>query len=110
MTYSNMKFQVSLRTKAAFWQSLSPHLFRDCCATSVAIVDPENIDMIPALLEHRSLKTSERHYNQAQTLEAGRRFQDALSEIRRRTGASASQGKQSDRRIALSPRQVLKKL
>jgi integrase/recombinase XerD len=89
MTYSNIRFQVTLRTKAAFGEALSPHLFRDCCATSIAIADPEHVHLIPSLLEHRSLRTSERHYNQAHTLEAGRRFQDTQSEIRRRAAASS---------------------
>jgi integrase/recombinase XerD len=82
MSYANISLQVRRRTKAAFGKPVNPHLFRDCAATSIAIAAPERVRMILPVLGHASLATSERHYNQAQTLEAGRRYQQTLAERR----------------------------
>ena len=71
-------------TKAAFGQSINPHLFRDCAATTVAIDDPEHAHVIAPILGHSSMTTSERHYNQARTVDAGRQYHTILTETRRK--------------------------
>jgi integrase/recombinase XerD len=81
-SYANISLQVRRRTEAAFGKPINPHLFRDCAATSIAIADPEHLRMILPILGHASLATSERHYNQARMLEAGRRYQQTIAEIR----------------------------
>jgi len=83
MHYASISLQVRRRTEAAFGKALSPHLFRDCAATSIATEDPEHVRIVLQILGHSSLATSERHYNQAQSLEAGRRFQQTIAELRR---------------------------
>ena len=90
MHYASISFQVRHRTAAAFGRALSPHIFRDCAATSIAIMDPEHVRMIPPILGHAGLATSERHYNQARSLEAGRRYQQTIAELRRRVVTQAS--------------------
>jgi integrase/recombinase XerD len=74
--------KVTLRTLG---KSLNPHLFRDCAATSIALDDPEHVRIIPSVLGHSSLATSEKHYNQACSVEAGRRYQSAVTDLRRKT-------------------------
>ncbi len=69
-------------TKAAFGAHINPHLFRDCAATMIAIDDPDHVHIIPAILGHSSMATSERHYNQARSLEAGRRYHATLGAVR----------------------------
>ncbi|MGI4793608.1 MAG: hypothetical protein ACRYG8_05880 [Janthinobacterium lividum] len=76
-------FQIRHHTKVAFGVSINPLLFRDICATSIAIEDPEHARMVAAILGHATLATSERHYNQAQTLEASRRHQASVKVTRR---------------------------
>ena len=49
---------------------LSPHLFRSCAATSLAVHAPDTVDIIPALLGHGSPRIGERYYNLARSLEA----------------------------------------
>ena len=63
---------------------ISPHLFRDCAATTIAIDDPEHVLTIAPLLGHTTLKTSEKHYNHARSLDASRRFQAVMREVRAR--------------------------
>ena len=70
LTCSGMKQVITQRTKSAFGHSINPHLFRDCAATSLALIDPEYVWMAPILLGHSSLDTTEKHYIQARTCEA----------------------------------------
>ncbi len=75
-------------TARAFGWPLNPHLFRDCAATFIAIEDPEHVRVIGPLLGHASHSTNEKHYNQAQSVEAGRVYQDSLVALRRETRRS----------------------
>jgi integrase len=70
-------------TRAELGRSVNPHLFRDCVATSIAIDDPDHVRIVAPLLGHRTLATSERHYNQARTREAALRWQEHLIALRR---------------------------
>jgi integrase len=74
--------RVTKLTAEAFGKSLNPHLFRDCVATSIAIEDPDHVRSAAVLLGHRTLATTERHYNQAGALEAGRCYQKAIGKRR----------------------------
>jgi integrase/recombinase XerD len=70
-------------TKDAFGEAINPNLFRDCAATTIAIDDPAHAHCIAKILGHSSMATSERHYNQAGSLEAGRQYQDIVEALRR---------------------------
>lgn len=78
-TAHSIQLQIVARTKEAFGVSINPHLFRDCVATSIAIHDPENVRMAAPILGHRSFATTERHYNLARTLEAGRDYTKVIA-------------------------------
>jgi hypothetical protein len=56
-------------------------------ATAIAIVDPEHVHIIADVLGHSTLSTSERHYNQARGLEAGRRYHCTIEELRNRAAS-----------------------
>ena len=73
------------QTKTAFGRSVNPHLFRDCAATSIAVEDPAHVRIASQLLGHRSTSTTERYYNQAQAIDAARRYQDFLVALRNGT-------------------------
>jgi integrase/recombinase XerD len=70
------------RTGVGGQAPLSPHLFRSCAATSVAIDAPGEIDVVPAILGHRSMRIGERYYNLARGLEASRAYGAMLDELR----------------------------
>jgi len=59
-------------------RAISPHLFRDCAATTMALSSAKDARGIRALLGHASDRTAERHYNQASAMEAGRELQDII--------------------------------
>jgi hypothetical protein len=64
-------------TAACFGRPLTPHLFRDCAVTSIAIADPSRVGIASLLLVHRSPETAIRDYNQARVPEAAMRMLEA---------------------------------
>ena len=89
MVYASISYWVRRNTREAFGVPISPHLFRDCAATSIAIVDPEHVRNAAGVLGQSSLATAERYYNQAQGIEAGRRYHRTLAVIRKGSGKRA---------------------
>jgi integrase/recombinase XerD len=75
--------QITKLTRVKFGHELSPHLFRDSAATTIATEDPAHVYITKSILGHSSIQTSERHYNHARSLEASRRYQDRMLELRR---------------------------
>jgi integrase/recombinase XerD len=73
---------IKRRTRAEFGIALNPHGFRDCAATWIATYDPEHVQIVAAILGHSCMETSERYYNLARGLEAGRRYHREI-EVRR---------------------------
>lgn len=69
---------VGKMTERLFGQPLSPHLFRDCAATTIAIEAPESVRLTASILGHRTPRMSEKHYNQAQMIESSRTLQHTL--------------------------------
>jgi integrase len=70
---------------------LSPHMFRTCAATTVAVKAPGSVSIIPAILTHSSSRPGERYYNLADSLEASRAhnamLEELFRELRRRNKA-----------------------
>jgi len=91
------------RTQAEFGIKLNPHGFRDCAATWIAIYDPEHVQIVAAILGHSSLETSERYYNLARGLEAGRRYHGEIKAIRDRAGPPTEPGRRRRRANAHQP-------
>lgn len=73
---------ISTRTRTKFGFAITPHLFRDCAATSIAIDDPAHVRIAAKLLGHAQFKTTERSYIQARSFEASRRHQNAIETYR----------------------------
>jgi integrase len=74
--------QIKDQTKAAFGHAIWPHLFRDIAATSTAIEIPEQMEIIPDLLGHATLRTAEKHYIQARSVKASREVGKAIRRVR----------------------------
>jgi integrase len=78
--------QIKSRTRQAFGKAIWPHLFRDCAVTELVDCAPEEIGIAPDLLGHADLRTTHKHYIQAQGMTAHRIMQEAIA--RRRAVAS----------------------
>jgi integrase/recombinase XerD len=98
MSYNSLYKPIIQATRTAFGKAINPHLFRDCGATSVAVADPDHVRIIGLLLGHTPLSsTAERHYNQARSHEAGRRWQANVLALREGT-ATDPEDESEDRR------------
>jgi integrase len=73
--------RIKKHTREAFGKHLSPHLFRDCAATTIALNGPKHARSIMSILGHSTLRTSEKHYNQARSLDASRRYQSVVADL-----------------------------
>ena len=82
LSYSSVQIFISSRTKTAFGKSVSPHLFRHCAATTVAIRDGARMGVVVALLGHRHSRLLDRHYNLANTVSAVLGYQEILDALR----------------------------
>jgi integrase len=88
MTDNGIYIRIVARTREGLGQPINPHLFRDCAATSIAIDDPAHVGIASRLLGHCTGSTTERHYNQARSVEASRLMQASLL-ARRKGGLNA---------------------
>jgi integrase len=62
----------------------SPHLFRDCAATTLAYHSPDSARLTRGVLGHSGFRMAERHYNQATALDAGRRYAEVLARLKQK--------------------------
>jgi hypothetical protein len=69
-------------TKARLGRRISPHLFRDCVATDIAIHDPAHVGITKVVLGHAALATSQKCYNKAGSFHAARRQQGVVARLR----------------------------
>ena len=77
-------------TTARFGHFVNPHLFRDCAVTSIAINDPDHVQIAALILGHASLNTTEEHYIHAQSHIALGKFQNQLLALRTTTSHGES--------------------
>ena len=70
--------QITQRTAEAFGTAINPHRFRHSAATSLALASPEAVRAGAVILGHATFATTERHYNLARAIDAGRRYHDVL--------------------------------
>jgi integrase len=91
MVQAAITYWICRNTKEAFGAAMGPHLFRDAAATAIAIYAPEHVLIIKAILGHATIKTAEKHYNQARGLEASRLYHGTIEE-RRNRGRSRGRG------------------
>ena len=82
LSYEAVAFQIVFRTRQEFGRGLSPHLFRDCVATAVAIDNPKHIGDASLILGHAEHRTTEKHYNHARSLDASRRHAAMIASLR----------------------------
>lgn len=82
---------VRARIFARFGKRMGLHDFRRAAATFLAISAPEKVGLTPGILQHASPDVSERHYNQARSVQASERYAAHLAETRARLRRIAKQ-------------------
>ena len=74
-------------TAGRFARRVPMHHFRHVVATSMALDDPHHVELVAALLGHGRAAVSERYYNLASSMEAGRAYQDGIFALHARLRA-----------------------
>jgi integrase/recombinase XerD len=92
MSKGAIRQRIEHHTKKTFGRAIWPHLFRACCATSIATEDPEHVRLIADILGHAGRATADRYYIQSNSLLAGRKYQQIIRTVRRE-GLKASRHK-----------------
>lgn len=77
---------VSRHTAAILKIRLTPHDARDAAATTWALAAPSQIGVSRDLLSHSDLRTTEKHYNRANGVQASRTLTKILQLAKRRAG------------------------
>jgi integrase len=74
MAEQTIRQAITIRTRQGLGAPISPHLFRDCAATTISIEDPQHIGIASSLLGHSSSTTTDKHYRQASSVTASRQL------------------------------------
>ncbi len=70
--------------QARFGKDMGLHDFRRAGASFLAIEAPEQVDLIPSILQHASPEVGERHYNLAGSMQASRRYGQHIAKLRQK--------------------------
>lgn len=84
MTQMAIYDRIRACTREAFGEAITPHLFRDAAATTLAIADPARVRVAAPLLGHRTFSTTERHYLHAQATISHAEFIRVIADARGR--------------------------
>ncbi|MBS0250975.1 MAG: tyrosine-type recombinase/integrase [Proteobacteria bacterium] len=68
-------------TERYLGRSISPHPVRDCAATDIALHDPLHVGITKDILGHKTLASSQEHYNQANNVNALSKLSAVLTAI-----------------------------
>lgn len=80
MSAAMVGIRIAQTTERVTGKRISPHLFRDAAATTLARSSPGDAALIRPLLGHSSDQTVARHYIHAGSIEAGRAYADPLKQ------------------------------
>ena len=80
MSYSAVESAITKSTKAALGVAVSPHLFRSSAASSAYRHASQSPHLASALLQHTHPKTTQEHYNKAQSAGYAMAFSDLITQ------------------------------
>jgi integrase len=78
MSYLGIEATITRTTELTTGMAVSPHLFRTSAATTAAIHAGNTPHLASALLDHRDTVTTQRHYNRATSLTAGKTYLNVI--------------------------------
>ncbi len=81
MTDHSIRNAIKKRTRIAFGQDLTPHLFRDASVTTLVRDAPASAQLTKAILGHSTIETTNKYYNQAKMVDASRRHTSLMEQL-----------------------------
>ncbi|WP_299365351.1 tyrosine-type recombinase/integrase [uncultured Paracoccus sp.] len=82
LTQGGVAHRIRTVTQARIGTAIPPHFFRDAAATTLARTSPDSARLIRSVLGHSGFRTAERHYNHAQTIDAGRNHASLIETLK----------------------------
>ena len=92
------------RLAKRFGKDMCLHDFRRAAATYLAMDAPEQIGLIPGVLQHASTEIGERHYNLANAIKASQRFAQHLASNKNKLRPLATKTERFEARACPRPR------
>jgi len=77
----SLRNAIKKRTAKEFGQDLTPHLFRDSSVTTLVRDAPESARLTKSILGHTTIETTNKHYNQAQMIDASRHHASLMERL-----------------------------
>ena len=81
MADQSIRNAIKKRTRTAFGQDLTPHLFRDASVTTLVRDAPASAQLTKGILGHSTIETTNKHYNQAKMVDASRRHTNLMEQL-----------------------------
>ncbi len=103
LTYAGFQRWLPVLTFREFGEALRPHAFRHIAATTIAIEDPEHVNITADVLGHATLAMSQKHYNRARGIEANAGYQEIVQSIRKTAAGRSVSRLESCRGKAAAP-------
>lgn len=82
LALQDISIRVGKLTLEHLGRRISPHLFRDCLATTISQEAPEDVGLTKDAFGHATLATSQKYYNQAKGYIASDRHAEVLRDLR----------------------------
>jgi integrase len=79
---AHLSDRIARLTERSTGVRVRPHFFRDCATTTLARRSPDAARLIRPILGHSGYRTSERHYNHAEAIDAGRSYANLIGALR----------------------------
>jgi integrase/recombinase XerD len=77
----SLRNAIKKRTAKEFGLDLTPHLFRDSSVTTLVRDAPESARLTRPILGHSTIEVTNKHYNQAQMVDASRRHLNLMEQL-----------------------------
>ncbi len=86
MKPSSIYHRIKHITEAQLGRPITPHMFRDAAATFISEMAPERALMAASVLQHRSFRTTKKHYIHGQQHKACYHYQAAIEDLLHKAG------------------------
>jgi site-specific recombinase XerD len=84
---NGINYRVNAVTERVLAHAMNPHAFRKLMPTELAIHDPAHVGVSQPLLSHASYRTTQEHYNLGRAIDASRRMNDLVGQVRAQAAA-----------------------
>ena len=81
MADQSIRNAIKKRTRTAFGQDLTPHLFRDASVTTLVRDAPASALITKAILGHSTIETTNKYYNQGKMVDVSRRHTNLMEQL-----------------------------